>query len=130
MPPPNRRELLLGGLLPFVGIDFIEVEPSAQVDLWVYFLGQPTAVFGAIPTAFTAEGEVRIESLSPSSTLPMVTVVSAAWETRHARDVLHVITETPGDFSRYSLTLVDTVAPSRVDPYFNEIGRASCRERV
>ena len=130
MAGPNRREVILGGTVACVGIDFIEVEPSAQVDLWVYFIGRPTAVFGAIPTAFTGAGGVRIESRSPSSTRPTVTVVSAAWEMRHGRDVLHVITGTPGDFSRYGLTLVDTATPSRVDPYFNGIAftfQAGCR---
>lgn len=129
MAPKNRR-LELEGSTTLVGIDFVEVDPVAQVDLWVYFIGAPGVVFQSTPAEFTQEGGVRIESLSPASTLPTVPVVSVAWEARNGRDVLHVVTERPGDFSRYALTLFDTASPPRVDPYFNPVEfrfQAGCR---
>lgn len=130
MPPPNRREQL-DASTTYVGIDFVEVDPTAQVDIWVYFIGNPTAVFGPDGyVAFTSPENVVIASVSDAASLPTVAVASASWTLRNARRVLHVVTETPGDFSRYTLTLVDTVAISRVDPYFNGVAfrfQAGCR---
>jgi hypothetical protein len=118
MAPPNRR-LLLEASATLTGIDFVEVEPTAQAELWVYFIGAPASVFGGL--ALTSPEAVRIESLSDAATRPVVTVVSSAWAVRNGRDVLHVVTGAPGDFSRYALTLLDSVVPSRIDPFFNAV---------
>jgi len=118
MSPPNRR-ILLEASTTLTGIDFVEIEPTTQRELWVYFIGSPASVFGG--AAFTTPDTVRIASLSDAATRPHVKIVSSAWALRNGRDVLHVVTETPGDFSRYALTLLDAVSPSRIDPFFNAV---------
>jgi hypothetical protein len=104
-----------------LGIDFVEVEHTAQSELWVYFVRDPDGTFTTAPGAFTQAGGVSITSRSETSSRPRVGVVSADWTMRQGKVVLHVVTEGPGDFSYYSLSLVDSVVPSRVDPFFNGV---------
>ena len=119
MAGPNRRQQLLEGGQALVGIDFVEVEPTTQTRLWVYFIGEPADVFETPLGDFV--GTVIIESLSGAASRPTVEVTAATWVSRKGRDVLQVDTATPGDFSRYALTLIDTPAPSRIDGYFNGV---------
>ena len=117
----NRRQAIIDdGTI--VGIDFVEVEPTAQVDLFVHFIGDPTMVFTPWPsTALTDLAQISIASLSSSATIPTVPPLSADWDVVDGHDVLHIVVAAPGDFSRYALTLTDDVVPSRVDPFFNGV---------
>lgn len=115
-----------------VGIDFVEVDPTTQTTLTVYFIGSPdgSGKFGTIVDEADWDGEVRIESASSSSTVPTVEVTSAKWSVDGTTCTLVITTETPGDFSYYTLTLVDSATTSRIDPYYNGVSfrfQAGCR---
>jgi len=117
-----------------VGIDFVEVDPTTQKVLTVYFIGSPrssTGKFGDPPHGLGGPGNVLIESTSSSSTVPTVEIDHVSWGLDLAgREIFRIWTVTPGDFSYYTLTLVDEVSPSRIDPYYNSVRfrfQAGCR---
>lgn len=128
----DRLPLLQADDGTLVGIDFIRVDTSTQQALWVFFLGSDTAVSDASTAdAFTAAGDITIESTSPDSSVPSVEVTDLWWELVSGRPALRVETASPGDFSIYKLSLPDD--PSRVDPYFGSVEftfKAGCESRL
>ncbi|HEX2854239.1 MAG TPA: hypothetical protein VHO24_13470 [Opitutaceae bacterium] len=124
MPTPDRIEAL-HQTNAVVGMDFVYVFPD-QVTLSVFFhpaLSQNAEqILGAI-----ANRQVRIYSPSGGETLAEVPVSSVSWATQDGRRVLRIVTEQPGDFSRYKLAIADTTG--RLDPFFNDLDftfKANC----
>ncbi|MEP6714009.1 MAG: hypothetical protein ABJC09_00455 [Terriglobia bacterium] len=110
MAVPDRLELLLAQAA-ITGIDFVYVYPT-QTTLDVYFHNSPAAIIGAV-----APADIRIYSPSGGESLPVVPVKSLSWNVVNGRDVLRVITTSPGDFSRYRFHLENAA----VDRYYNDV---------
>ena len=110
MAVPDRLELLLGQTA-VTGIDFVYVYPS-QTTLDVYFLNNPVAIQGAV-----GPKDIFIYSPSGGESLPVVPVVSVSWQVANGRDVLRVITASPGDFSHYRLHIENL----KIDRYYNDV---------
>jgi hypothetical protein len=123
---PRRRDLVRDAVDdhgdPFLnGIDYLEVSPADQQELTVRFLhplpGQPDGV-PASPALtvdnFFVDGGVRVTGV----------VVDSVISTTDNTIVLH--TDTPGDFSTYTLRLVSSpavpVVPAGFDPALAEVG--------
>src|SRR5262249_23017657 len=98
MAVPDRLEILLGQSA-VTGIDFVFVHPS-QTTLVVYFQNSRVAIQGGVGPA-----DIRIYSPSGGESLPVVPAVSASFEVVNGRDVLRVVTASPGDFSIYRLRI-------------------------
>jgi hypothetical protein len=113
--PADRLEELLKPTQNLVtGIDFVYVSPS-QTTLDVFFLRPPGTL--SVPLTNLAQSAVRIYSPSGGERHAEVPVTGIAWVTAFGRDVLHITTAYPGDFSRYRLHIDDP----RVDRFYNDV---------
>jgi hypothetical protein len=124
MATPDRIEAL-HQTNAVVGMDFVYVF-SDQVTLSVFFhpaLSQNAQqILGTITKA-----QIRIYSPSGGESLAEVPVTSVAWTNQDSRRVLRIVTQQPGDFSRYRLHIADT--SGKLDPYFNDVDftfKANC----
>lgn len=108
-----------------VGMDFVYVFAN-QVTLSVFF--HPSLSQNAQQILGTIDkSQIRIYSPSGGESLAEVPISSVAWATQDSRRVLHIVTEKPGDFSRYRLHIDD--ATGKLDPYFNDLDftfKANC----
>lgn len=100
----------------YVGIDFVEVDPTTQSTLWIYFLGSSAGVTAALSdTSFVSTANLSITSTSAASDQPTVTVTAVLpVANRNGRSVLQVSVATPGDFSIYTLRF----SHARIDRYY------------
>ena len=111
MAAPDRLELLLAQTA-VTGIDFIYVD-SSQTILDVYFLNDPVAINGVVKPQ-----DVSIYSPSGGESMPTVPVQSLSWQVgADGRNILRLITTSPGDFSRYRLHIENP----NVDRYYNDV---------
>ncbi len=91
------------------GIDFIYVHPN-QTTLDVYFLQSGLS----LPIALASDD---IEIYSSEASLPTINVAGLSWILVDGRDVLHLVTTQPGDFSVYKFKINDL----RLDPFYNDV---------
>lgn len=108
-----------------VGMDFVYVFAD-QVTLSLFFhpsLSQNAEqILGAV-----ARSRIHISSPSGGESLAVVPVSSVSWITQDGRRALRIVTEKPGDFSRYKLRIDDPTG--KLDPYFNDLDftfKANC----
>lgn len=112
-----------------VGMDFVYVFPD-QTTLALFFhpslSKNAEQILGPIP-----KEKIHIYSPSGGESLAEVPVNSVNWATQDGRRVLRIVTEKPGDFSRYRIHLADT--SGRLDPFFNDLDftfKANCPSQL
>lgn len=97
------------------GIDFIEVEPD-QVHLKVFFHRDPATMTSPFSVVNVAANKITVVSTSGGEGRPTVAVslVQPLVDVDTGVEYLRLTTATPGDFSRYRLTIDD----ARLDYFF------------
>ncbi len=110
MAKDRRAELLTSSTLN--GIDFVEVfTPEDQKTLRVHFLND-----------VDLNGTITGVTITGGDTIPTVRVNpiddAHAWSTEDERLLLTLTVDRPGDFSKYTLTLISDSTSIPLDPYF------------
>ena len=111
--PDRLQELVMQSNV--AGIDFVYVHDN-QLDLDVYFFehldGNTNPLVGNL-----TDDQIRIFSPEGNEGLRNIQASINGWSVIDSRDVLHLQTIAPGDFTLYTLFIND----NQVDPYFNNI---------
>lgn len=116
MPAADRLPALLAQNA-VTGIDYVQVEPNQTRLHVVFFTHDNPPQADAILTALNQE-DIHIYAPFGADQMPEVALaVAPVWQVIEGRTVLQLDTESPGDFTRYRLNIVD----ARVDPYFNDV---------
>jgi Baseplate J-like protein len=106
--PRDRRSQLLNSTT-LNGIDFVEIASADQKTLRVHFLN-PVAL----------QGTVSAVAISGGETIPTVAVnpiQDSDWSTEEGHPLLTLRVATPGDFSRYTLSLTSL----KLDVFFSQV---------
>jgi hypothetical protein len=121
--PDRLAAILAPGNTTITGIDFINVEPTQELQLTVNFLKPPSLLNPPLNTTLTAIADVLI--YCPALGGATIPVTNLAW----AGDQLQLTVQQPGGFALYNLKLT---SPS-IDPYYNDIVfsfKAGCPSRL
>jgi hypothetical protein len=108
------------------GIDFVAVDAS-QTELRVHFIRDPLDLDPTFATPPTLD-KISIVSTSGGEGVPVVEVVDAIAGIEGGVQILVLTTATPGDFSRYRLTIDDP----RIDLFFRSVTfsfKAGCEDK-
>ncbi len=106
--PRDRRSQLLNSTT-FNGIDFVEIASADQKTLRVHFLN-PVALQGTVSAVVISGGETI-------PTVPVNPIQDSDWIAEEGHLLLTLRVGTPGDFSRYTLSLTSL----KLDAFFNQV---------